>query len=392
MHIALGVTGCIGAYKAAGLVREFQKSGIRDITVIMTDSAQRFITPHTFDALTNRRTITEMWDRAESREISHISLAREADILLVAPATANIIGKFANAIADDFLSTFYLAIDKPVFIAPAMNKEMWGNIAVQENIIKLKERGVTVIDPDEGYLACGEVGAGRLATLEKIVSETLDALKPEKPLLGKKVIVTAGPTREPIDPVRFLSNPSTGKMGYAIAREAVAAGANVALISGPTLLRPPENVRLISIETALEMKDAVEKETEAADILIMSAAVADFRPVRKRSGKTKKNEMPSAIQLEKNPDILLSLKDNKNLFKVGFAAESDDLEKNAEEKLKRKKLDIIIANDITAPGVGFASDTNSVLIIDREGVSEKMDRELKEVIARRIISKIVEMI
>ncbi len=392
MHIALGVTGCIGAYKAAELVRLFQKKGISGITAILTKSARNFITPHTFDALTNQRTITDMWDRPESREISHISIARRADCLLVAPATANIIGKFASGVADDFLSTLYLATEKPVIIAPAMNKEMWNSKAVRRNIEILKGDGVHVINPDEGYLACGELGAGRLASLEKIVDGVIEILKPGRDFIGKKFVVTAGPTREHIDAVRYLSNPSSGKMGFAIAENASARGADVTLISGPVELRAKEEINLINTTTALEMRDAVNREIKNAAVLVMTAAVSDFRPEKPQKGKIKKDKMPSDIKLTRNPDILAELKDNTEILRIGFAAEADNLKENALKKMKDKNLDMIVANNITAEDAGFAKDTNKVLIISRDGTSATYGPEDKTKIASNIndhISKLL---
>ncbi|MBN2134235.1 MAG: bifunctional phosphopantothenoylcysteine decarboxylase/phosphopantothenate--cysteine ligase CoaBC [Acidobacteria bacterium] len=388
MHIALGITGCIAAYKAASIVRELQKRGVTKITPIMTSSAQKLITPLTFEALTNQRAITDQWSPPESREITHISLARSVDALLVAPVTANTIGKFANGIADDFLSTFFMAIEKPVVIAPAMNKEMWSKEAVQKNLDILRERGVHIVDPDSGYLACGEVGAGRLAEIKKIVDTLFDILKPEKILLGKKIVITAGPTREAIDPVRYLSNPSTGKMGYAIAEQAVAMGADVTLISGPVEISPPNDIKMIPVVTALEMNDAVEKSIVGADALIMTAAVADFRPASIATGKIKKDKMPREIKLERNPDILLSLKDNKNIIKVGFAAETENIEGNAKKKLESKGLDMIIANDVSEPGSGFGSDTNRVIMISKKNESESLEMMSKKDVAIVILKKL----
>jgi phosphopantothenoylcysteine decarboxylase/phosphopantothenate--cysteine ligase len=391
MHIALGVTGCIAAYKAALIVRELQKRGAGKITVIMTESASRFITPLTFEALTGTRVITGMWEPVESREITHISLARSADLLLVAPATADIIGKFANGIADDFLSTFYLAFDKQTVIAPAMNKEMWGHIRVQENIRKLEETGVYIVPPGKGYLACGEEGEGRLAEIGKIADAVFDILKPQKILAGKKIVVTAGPTHEPIDDVRFISNPSTGKMGYALASEAASFGACVTLISGPVQLDPPADVELVKVCTAAEMSKAVKEKIKKADVLIMAAAVADFRPKSPAAGKMKKESIPSELDVEPTEDILLAIRESR-IIKIGFAAETGGAEEKAKEKMRKKDLDIIVANDVSEAGSGFGTDTNRITIIGKDGSIENLGLLTKKEVAGRILEKLAELL
>lgn len=387
MHIALGITGCIAAYKAAIIVRELQKRGVGRISVIMTESAARFITPLTFEALTGNRVITGMWEPVESREITHISLARSADLLLVAPATADIIGKFANGIADDFLSTFYLAFEKQTVVAPAMNKEMWNHRQVKANVKKIGEAGVTIVPPGKGYLACGEEGEGRLADICKIVDAVFEVLKPQKILAGKKILITAGPTREPIDDVRFISNPSTGKMGYAVAEEADKLGAEVTLISGPVQIPAPQNVKIINIHTAEEMSSTVKKEIQSADVLVMTAAVADFKPKDSKTGKMKKESVPMNLGLEPTEDILLSLKDSK-AFKIGFAAEIGGAEEKAKEKMVRKGLDMIVANDVSEEGSGFGTDTNRVVIFGKDGFSERTELITKNEAARRILKLI----
>jgi phosphopantothenoylcysteine decarboxylase/phosphopantothenate--cysteine ligase len=391
MHIALGVTGCIAAYKAALIVRELQKRGAGKITVIMTESAARFITPLTFEALTGNRVITGMWEPVESREITHISLARSADLLLVAPATADIIGKFANGIADDFLSTFYLAFEKQTVIAPAMNKEMWGHIRVQENIRKLEETGILFVPPEKGYLACGEEGEGRLAEIGKIADTVFDILKPQKILAGKKIVVTAGPTHEPIDDVRFISNPSTGKMGYAIASEAAILGAEVTLISGPVQLDPPADVELVKVGTAAEMSTAVKEKIKKADVLIMAAAVADFRPKSSAAGKMKKESIPTALDVEPTEDILLTIRESR-IIKIGFAAETGGAEEKAKEKMRKKDLDIIVANDVSEAGSGFGTDTNKITIIGKDGSVEKPGLLTKKEAAGRILENLAELL
>jgi len=391
MHIALGITGCIAAYKAALIVRELQKRGVSKITVIMTESAARFITPLTFEALTGKRVITGMWEPTESREITHISLARSADLLLVAPATADIIGKFANGIADDFLSTFYLAFEKQTVIAPAMNKEMWRHIRVQANINKLEENGDRIVPPGKGYLACGEEGEGRLAEIEKIADAVFDALKPQKILAGKKIMITAGPTHEPIDDVRFISNPSTGKMGYALASEAVRFGADVTLISGPVQIDPPGDVELVRVCTAAEMSAAVKEQTEKADVLIMAAAVADFRPMSSIEGKIKKEYIPSTLDLEPTEDILIAIRESP-IIKIGFAAEIGGAEDKALQKMRKKGLDMIVANDVSEQGSGFASDTNKITIIGKDGSIKKFGLLTKKEAACRVLESLADLL
>lgn len=387
MHIALGITGCIAAYKAALIVRELQKRGIGKISVIMTDSATRFITPLTFEALTSNRVITDMWQPVESREITHISLAGSADLLLVAPATANIVGKFANGIADDFLSTFYLAFEKQVIIAPAMNKEMYAHQQVKANLRKIEEAGVKIVPPGKGYLACGEEGERRLAEISDIVDAVFEALKPSKKLLGKKFLITAGPTREPIDDVRFISNPSTGKMGYAIAEEAERMGAEVTLISGPVQLAKPEGVSLVSVTTASQMAKAVKEKIQSVDVLIMSAAVGDYRPKSSSKGKIKKEAVPAVMEIEPTEDILLSVRDAK-AFKVGFAAEIGSAVEKAAEKMRRKELNMIVANDVSEEGSGFATDTNRITILSEDGSSESPGLVTKKDAACRLLELI----
>jgi phosphopantothenoylcysteine decarboxylase/phosphopantothenate--cysteine ligase len=391
MHIALGITGCIAAYKAALIVRELQKRGVGKITVIMTDSATRFITPLTFEALTGNRVITGMWEPVESREITHISLARSADLLLVAPATADIIGKFANGIADDFLSTFFLAFDKQTVIAPAMNKEMWGHMRVQANIKKLEDTGVRIISPGKGYLACGEEGEGRLAEIEEISNAVFEVLKPQKILAGKRIVITAGPTHELIDDVRFISNPSTGKMGYSLASEAAKFGANVTLISGPVQLDPHADVEMVRVRTAAEMSAAVKEKIKKADALIMAAAVADFRLKSSTAGKIKKESIPSTLDLEPTEDILLAIKESP-IIKIGFAAEIGGAEDKALQKMRKKGLDMIVANDVSEAGSGFATDTNRITIIERDGSIEKFGMLTKKEAACRILEKLADLL
>ena len=344
--VALGITGCIGAYKAVELLRRLQDRGYQ-VRPVLTVAAQRFVTPLTFQTLAGAQAVTGLFDGSGDWQVEHIALSDSMRLLLVAPATANIIAKFAAGIADDFLSTLYVSADCPVAIAPAMNSKMWRHAATQRNVETLKERGVVVVQPGRGYLACGWEGEGRLAETEDILDAAQYALRQPKTLEGLKVLVTAGPTAEEIDSVRFISNRSSGRMGYALAREAAARGAKVILISGPTGLRTPYYVDAISVRTAAEMSREVDRELRGTDLLIMAAAVADFRPRRIESGKIKKSGAALKLELELTEDILArvgTLKDRPLL--VGFAAESEDLRGNAAAKLKSKALDMIVANPV----------------------------------------------
>lgn len=371
MNVLLGVTGCIGAYKAAVILRLLQKAGF-DVQPVMTRHAQEFITPLTLEKLSGRQVISDLFtDHTVS--IEHIVVARSSDLLLVAPATANILGKFARGIADDFLSTLYLSTTTPVVVAPAMNVEMWRHPATQENVRMLRERGVVVVEPGVGYLACGEEGEGRLAEPEEIVQIVIDTLRPHKSLLGQRVVVTAGPTVEDIDPVRFISNRSSGKMGYALAQEAQRRGARVTLISGPTFLEAPPGIEVIHVRSASEMAQSVFDRFSDADALVMAAAVSDFAPATRVSQKIKKETAESQIRLKQTADILEELGKRKEAqILVGFAAESQDLADNARKKLVEKKLDLIVANDISREDRGFQADINQVVIMDAEGGEEEL--------------------
>lgn len=390
MKIALGVTGCIGAYKAAEILRLLQEGGA-EVVVVMTENAQRFVGPLTFEALSGHEVVTDMFRPGSNVEIEHIALAQSIDLLLVAPATANMLGKFAYGIADDFLSTLYLATPAPCLIAPAMNVEMWRHPAVQANVRTLRERGVYFIEPEEGYLACRMVGPGRLAEPERIAAEALEIARRAKSLAHEHLLVTAGPTCEDIDPVRFISNRSSGRMGYAVAEEALKRGARLTLISGPTELAPPAGARLVRVRSAEEMLRAVLENLDNATVVVMAAAVADFRPAVARASKIKKSEGPPEIKLEPTPDILgeLARPERRGArILVGFAAETEELVENARRKLREKNLDVIVANDIRE---GFGSDTNLVTILDRYGREERLPRLSKKEVARRLLDVVEEI-
>jgi len=367
MRIALGVTGGIAAYKAAEVLRLLQDRGVR-AQVVMTRAAQEFVKPLTFAALSGEKVITSMF-AAESGEpnvdsaIEHIGVAESIQALLVVPATADIIAKFAHGIADDFLTTLFLATTAPVVIAPAMNVNMWNHETTQANLETLRRRGVRIVEPGSGYLACGMVGAGRLAANETIVDAVLDVLQTTKDLAGETVLITAGPTREPIDPVRYISNRSSGKMGYALAETAARRGAKVILVSGPTALTPPTNVEMVNVQTAAEMRDAVLARRDEATIIIKAAAVADYTPVKPHAKKMKQHQA-FALDLAPTDDIaaLLSKRRDDQLL-IGFAAETDNVLEHAREKLLKKKMDAIVANDVSQKAIGFDSDQNAVTII-----------------------------
>jgi len=388
--IVLGVTGGIAAYKAAELVRELVRAGAK-VHVVMTQSAQAFVTPLTFQTLSGNPVITELFSLIQESEIGHISLADRAEVLVIAPATANIIGKMAAGIADDMLTTIVMATKAPVLLAPSMNVHMWENAICQENIQKLRSRGYHFIDPESGELACGYEGQGRLAEVSAIVEEIRTLLSP-KDFAQETVLITAGPTEEPIDPVRFITNRSSGKMGFALARIARRRGAEVILISGPTALPAPPNVKFISVHSAAQMREAVLANLENASILLMAAAVSDYRPRQMSPGKIKKSEMDMMLMLERNPDILSEAgkrKDHRIL--VGFAAETENLLQNAQSKLIEKNLDLIVANDVTLPGAGFKVDTNIVKFLDRSGKVEELPLMTKEELAARILDRAVQL-
>jgi len=385
--IVLGVTGGIAAYKAAELVRELVKAGA-EVHVVMTRNAQAFITPLTFQTLSGNPVTTELFNLIAESEIGHIALADRAEVLVIAPATANIIGKIAGGIADDLLTTIVMATKAPVLLAPAMNVHMWENPICQENIQKLRQRGYHFIDPEAGELACGYEGKGRLAEIPVILEEICVLLSP-KDFSGEKILVTAGPTEELIDPVRFLSNRSSGKMGFALARAARRRGADVTLISGPTALAALFQIKYIAVRSAAQMREAVLKHLESASILIMAAAVSDYRPKQKAPEKIKKSKLPTALELELNPDILAEAGKKKNSrILVGFAAETENLLQSTRQKLEKKNLDLIVANDVTLPGAGFEVDTNIVKILDRSGKVEELPLMTKEDLADYILDRI----
>jgi phosphopantothenoylcysteine decarboxylase / phosphopantothenate---cysteine ligase len=401
MKIALGVTGGVAAYKAAELVRRLQQEKL-DVQVVMTRSAQEFITPLTFAALTGKKVITEMFgsDGAEPANvesaIEHIAVAQRIDLLLVAPATADILAHLAQGIATNFLSTLYLATKAPVVVAPAMNVNMWEHPATQENLQKLRARGVHVVDPDEGYLACGMTGAGRLAATEAIVEKVRAVLGLRRDLEGQTILVTAGPTREDLDPVRFLTNRSSGKMGYALAEAAARRGAHVVLVSGPTDLAAPESVDWVPVRSTEEMRTAVRDRATDANVVIMAAAVADYRPAATQSQKLKRGDAGITLELEPTPDILAELgrdsaqKTGRRVL-VGFAAETDRVADNARAKLARKGADMIVANDVTQEGAGFDTDTNIVTLFLRDGREVPLPKLTKLEVANRILDQVLEI-
>ncbi|MGA9885309.1 MAG: bifunctional phosphopantothenoylcysteine decarboxylase/phosphopantothenate--cysteine ligase CoaBC [Candidatus Acidiferrales bacterium] len=407
MKIALGVTGGVAAYKSAELVRRLQQEKL-DVQVVMTRSAQEFITPLTFAALTGNKVITEMFARGDAAPaniesaIEHIAVAQRIDLLLVAPATADVLAQFAHGVAGDFLSTVYLATKAPVVVAPAMNVNMWEHPATRENLSTLRARGVHVVDPGEGYLACGMVGAGRLAATEAIVENVCRVLGLRHDFEGQTVVVTAGPTREDVDPVRFLTNRSSGKMGYALAEAALRRGARVVLVSGPTNLPAPQAADWVPVRTTEEMRDAVREHASEANVVIMAAAVSDYRPAAAQAQKIKRGGESITLELEPTPDILAELGRDWQSAKpvsgnasrrvlVGFAAETERVAESAREKLARKGADIIAANDVTQEGAGFDGDTNIVTLFLRDGREIPLPKLSKFEVANRILDHIIEI-
>lgn len=398
MKILLGVTGCIGAYKAAEILRGLQQAGA-GVRVIMTQHATEFVRPLTFEALSGQSVITSMYDRPDYSVIEHIAVAREADLLLIAPATANVLAKFAHGIADDFLSTVYLSNTNPVLIAPAMNVEMWNHPAVQANLKILRERGVQFADPEAGYQACGEIGMGRLAEPQQIVARALAIITAGKTqraklrdLAGERVMITAGPTVEDLDPVRFITNRSSGRMGYALAEAARDRGAQVTLVSGPTKLPPPAGVATINVRSTAEMYAAVMQHVADTTVFIGCAAVADYRPSRRAEHKIKKQgSQPLTIELEPTEDIIGTVaadpQPNGRLV-AGFAAESRELLDYAERKLRQKNLDLIVANDITRSDAGFDVETNAAVILKRDGSRVELPLQSKRELAEHVLDEI----
>ena len=394
MKIALGVTGGIAAYKAAEIVRLLQDRGIR-VQVIMTRAAQEFVRPLTFAALSGEKVITGMFSPGDEQPniesaIEHIAVAQSIDALVVAPATADVLAHFAHGIATDFLTTLYLAATAPVVVAPAMNVNMWNHPATQANLQILRQRGVKIVEPGAGYLACGMTGPGRLAENETIVSAVLEALGAAQDLAGETVLVTAGPTREKIDPVRYLTNRSSGRMGYALAEAALRRGARVLLVTGPTSLTPPGAAEVTRVESTEEMRDAVFSLLPQASTVIKTAAVSDYRP-KKAAAQKIKRKGPTTLELEATPDILKELSQKKgSQIIVGFAAETENVLENARQKLLSKNLDAIVVNDVSRDGVGFDSDRNAVTIITRDEVVEVPETTKWEV-AQRVLDQIVRL-
>jgi len=395
MKVALGVTGGIAAYKAAEIVRQLQDRGVR-VQVVMTRAAREFVRPLTFAALSGEKVITGMFSPGEEHEpniasaIEHIAVAQAIDALVVAPATADVIAHFAQGIASDFLTTLYLATTAPVVVAPAMNVNMWNHPATQANLEILRQRGVKIVDPGSGYLACGMTGAGRLAENETIVAAVLQALGASQDLSAETVLITAGPTREKIDPVRYLTNRSSGRMGYALAEAALRRGARVLLVSGPTALTPPGAAELTRVESAEEMRNAVINLLPHATIVIKTAAVSDYRP-KVAAGQKIKRKGPMTLDLEATPDILkeISLRKQSQIV-VGFAAETENVLENARQKLAAKHLDAIVVNDVSREGVGFDSERNAATILTHDEVVEVPETTKWEV-AQRVLDQIVRL-
>lgn len=392
MRITLGVTGGVAAYKSAELVRRLQQDG-HAVQVVMTRAAREFVTPLTFAALSGQKVITDLFEGASGNAnlesaIEHIAVAQRTDLLLVAPATADILAKFAHGVADDFLTTLYLASTAPVVVAPAMNVNMWQHAATQENLGILRARGVRIVEPEEGYLACGMTGPGRLAGQEAIVGAVREALKAAQDLAGETVLVTAGPTCEDLDPVRFFTNRSSGKMGYAIAATAAKRGAKVILVSGPTALETPENAERIDVRSGEEMFRAVQQYFPACTVAVFAAAVADYRPAEPAASKIKRGTDALTVRLEPNPDILATMARNKGeRLVVGFAAETDHVAENARKKLIAKDADLIVANDVTAEGAGFDAETNTVTLFFKDGRDLALPRLSKAETAQRILDE-----
>ena len=387
--VVLGVTGGVAAYKAVDLASRLARQGAR-VNVIMTRSAQEFVGPMSFRAITGQPVVTDMFDVNSEFSAAHIALAARADVVVIAPATANIMAKLACGIADDMLSTTVLATRAPVIIAPAMHANMYENQVTQENVAKLKARGFTFVGPVYGLLTGDAKGLGRFADVEDIIGTVRQVLGRSADLAGRRIVVSAGGTREPIDPARHMSNRSSGKMGHAVAEAARDRGAQVVLVTAPTALRPPAGVEVVQVETTIEMRDAVVQAAATADALIMAAAPADFRPASRAESKIKRTSERITLELVENPDILAEV--TANCIRVGFAAESDHIVENAAKKAKKKNLDLIAANDITATDSGFDVDTNKVTLIDREGKVEELPLLSKYEVANRILDRVAALL
>lgn len=388
--VILGVTGSIAAYKAASLASMLVKQGA-EVNVIMTANAVNFINPITFETLTGRKCLVDTFDRNFEFQVEHVSLAKKADLVMIAPASANVIGKMAGGIADDMLTTTVLACTCPKLVAPAMNTRMFENSIVQENMRKLKNHGFRIISPAVGYLACGDTGAGKMPEPSVLLEYILQEIGMEKDLVGKKILITAGPTREAIDPVRFLTNHSTGKMGYALARIAAMRGADVTLVSGPVKLSVPLTVKCVNVTTAKEMFDAVRELAPEQEIVIKAAAVADYRPANVSSEKVKKTDGVLSLPLERTDDILQYLGEHKaaDQFLCGFSMETEHMLENSRRKLEKKHLDMIVANNVKTEGAGFGTDTNVVTILTKETIVE-LPMMSKEEVAEKILDEIRE--
>lgn len=391
MLIALGVTGGVGAYKAVEVARGLQKHG-HDVVAIMTASSTQFVGPLTFEAITRRRVITGPFETGANADIEHIALASSIDLLLIAPATANVIGKMANGIADDFLTTLYTATRAPVLLAPAMNSQMFSHPAVAHNMTLLEARGVRFVEPGEGYLACGWIGKGRLAEPEAIVAAATAVLHPPTALSGRRILVTAGPTYEDLDPVRYLGNRSSGRMGFAVAEEAARRGAAVTLISGPTSLTSPARCEVVRVRSAVEMHTEVMARADAADAVVMAAAVADYRPTTRADQKVSKGSGDLTIQLTRNPDVLADLgarraSRGQGPVLVGFAAETEHMVARARAKRERKQVDLIVANDVSRQDAGFDVDTNAVTLVGAT-LTEALPLQSKARVAGAILDRV----
>ena len=395
MLIALGVTGGIGAYKAVEVARGLQKRG-HDVVAVMTASATKFVGPVTFEAITRRKVIIDQFEAGANSDIEHIALASTIDLLLIAPATANVIGKLANGIADDFLSTLYVATTAPVLVAPAMNTQMFAHEAVRRNLDTLASRGVRFVEPGEGYLACGWIGKGRLAEPDEIVSAAEAVLHPAGPLKGQRVLVTAGPTYEDVDPVRYIGNRSSGRMGFAIAADAARRGAEVTLVAGPTTVEPPKVREVVRVRSAAEMHEAVLTRADRMHVVVMAAAVADYTPERRADQKVTKRDDTLTLVLRKTPDILgdlgrRRLASGNGPLLVGFAAETEDVVSRATAKRERKHVDLIVANDVSRPDAGFDVDANAVTIVGPDG-AEPVPLQSKSRIAAIILDRVERLV
>jgi len=390
--IVLGVTGSIAAYKSVELARRLTQAGAT-VQVVMSRSATEFVRPLTFQALTYRPVEVEMFQIQDERAAGHIAMGRQADVVVIAPATAHVLARLANGFSDDLIATTVLATDAPIVLAPAMETHMWQNAATRANVATLRERGARIVEPESGPLASGDIGPGRLASLERIEAAVVEALTASQALAGRRVVVTAGPTLEPIDPVRFVSNRSSGKMGYAIAAAAADAGAEVFLVSGPTALRAPAGTQLVPIETAEQLRDAVLGLLPNADAVVMAAAVADYRPIETRERKIKKRDAGKemTLRLTENPDILKAIVAARRAgaIVVGFKAETGDATAEAGRMLREKKLDLVVANDVSDPGSAFGSVTDRVTFVSADGV-EALPLLAKTEVARRLVAKLAE--